>query len=95
MKPTDLHNEIFNHLITRGIRFKPRVHNDARIIMEEKDIDLIQEYEGVTHLYEVKPYKNPAKCIREGLGQLMHYCSQYYDSTENIHLIVAGPVGAN
>lgn len=82
-----IHNELQNQLYKQ----LDRDFVNQKLVMEENWIDLLQESDGVTYLYEVKPYESATKCIREGVGQLLHYCSQYYSNTKEIKLIIAGP----
>lgn len=82
-----LHNQLQNELYKQ---LDSQYEND-KLIMEENWIDLLQVSGGKTYLYEVKPYESPTKCIREGIGQLLHYCSQHFEDSRDIIFVIAGP----
>jgi hypothetical protein len=82
-----LHNQLQNELYKQ---LDDEYVND-KLIMEENWIDLLQVSGGKTYLYEVKPYESPTRCIREGIGQLLHYCSQHYEDSEDVVFVIAGP----
>jgi len=82
-----LHNKLQNELYKQ---LEDKFVND-KLIMEENWIDLLQVSGGKTYLYEVKPYDSPTRCIREGIGQLLHYCSQHFENSKNIVFVIAGP----
>ncbi len=82
-----IHNQLQNELFKK---LNNEYSND-KLIMEENWIDILQVSEGKNYLYEIKPYESPTKCIREGIGQLLHYCSQQFEDTENVILVIAGP----
>ncbi|MDA9774664.1 hypothetical protein N9B82_06865, partial [Saprospiraceae bacterium] len=68
-----VHNELQNRLFENLKSQFP----DSYLMMEEDYIDLLLKTGDQVYLYEVKPYDSPTRCIREGLGQLMYYCSQH------------------
>ena len=85
------HNELQQSLFEQ-LKLDPA---NSHITMEENFIDITQIKNSITYLYEVKPYYSVKKCIRDGIGQLIDYCSTYYSDTEKVVLIIAGPSSPN
>jgi len=87
IKVNSIHNQIQNQLYNK----LDRENSNEKLIMEENWIDLLQISDGKTFLYEVKPYSSATRCIREGIGQLLHYCSQQFEETNNVVFVIVGP----
>ncbi|HPI53505.1 MAG TPA: hypothetical protein PLU10_02365 [Chitinophagaceae bacterium] len=53
-------------------------------------IDIMRRNEKKIWYYEVKPYENILKCMREATGQLLEYVLTFGDEGKELHLVVVG-----
>lgn len=81
------HNELQNTLR----KTLEAIHGIANVAQEHKFIDLMVSSEDETILIEVKSSPSPTTCIREALGQLLHYASQLPQRENSLSFVVAGP----
>jgi hypothetical protein len=79
------HNIIQNKLF-RDLRKK---HPNDKVVMEEKFVDIFRENNKGLYFYEVKSNPSPTYCVREALGQVLHYAHKYRSSKIK-NIIVVG-----
>jgi hypothetical protein len=65
-----------------------KVHD--KVFMEKNFIDIVVEDSKETILYEVKPFPDPVKCVREGIGQSLLYYVRNYPNL-NKKIVIVGP----
>jgi hypothetical protein len=83
-----VHNELQNQLR----RILEQFHGSKEVAMEEHFVDLAVTLPGRYILFEVKSSSSPTQCIREALGQLLHYAWRTGRPQMNIEFYVVGPL---
>lgn len=82
------HNKIQNLLISELVE----IYGSESVKVEKNFIDVLVELEEKFILYEVKPYFSSDRCIREALGQVLHYGHLLKGSSDKaIEYVVVGP----
>jgi hypothetical protein len=83
-----VHNELQNQL--RNLL--EQIHGTKAVAVEEHFVDLAVTLPGRHILFEVKSSASPTQCIREALGQLLHYAWTTNHPQTNCELHVVGPL---
>jgi len=87
-----LHHRLRNRLYKTLVK----QHGGENVFLERDFVDItVQGPNGTVILYEIKPYKNVLRCVREALGQIALYA--WLDSAAEgpQHLVVVGPSNPN
>ncbi len=70
-------------------------YGEAAVKQEEGYVDLKVQLPHKTLLFEVKSSRSPVSCIREAIGQLLHYSWSLRLSGKAVAYVVVGPSLAN
>jgi hypothetical protein len=83
-----MHNELQNQLR----RILEQFHGSKAVAMEENFVDLAVTLPDRYILFEVKSSPSPTQCIREALGQILHYAWRNGHPQMNVEFYVVGPL---
>lgn len=81
------HNIVQNSFVAELIKKFPK---DEIKVEYHNRIDIMRRNEKKIWYYEVKPYENILKCMREATGQLLEYVLTFGDEGKELHLVVVG-----
>lgn len=84
---TRAHNELQNALRVR----LEKLFGASAVRQEQDNIDLSVTLPGKFILFEVKASPSPVTCLREALGQMLHYASRLSPQPSQIEFVVVGP----
>lgn len=83
-----------NHIQKKFVDYLKAKHGENNVYAELDYADVTVIHQGVTTIYEIKPYALAEDCIRVGLGQLLSYA--HFDKSGNpLKLRIVGPNPAN
>lgn len=80
-----LHNEIQNALYLELVK----KYGSNAVFIERDDVDITVEIASEIVLFEVKSSPFPHYCIREGLGQVLHYASRQTPG-KTVRVVIVG-----
>lgn len=84
---TRAHNELQNSMRARLVT----LFGESAVRQEENNIDLSVVLPGTFILFEVKASPSPVSCMREALGQMLHYAWRVAQTQPQIQYVVVGP----
>ncbi len=82
--------QIHSQIQNRFIKFLSDNSNGTLVSEFKGRIDVVMEQQDVIWFYEIKPFENAYKCIRESIGQLLDYTNRFSSSKE-IRIATVGP----
>lgn len=81
-----LHNKIQN----RFVKFLKGSYPGLLSVEYKKRVDVRREEGDTIWLYEVKPYEDAYRCVRESIGQLLDY-SYRFPTSKEVRIVTVGP----
>lgn len=85
-----IHNELQNTVY----KFLYSKYGDA-VQLEKNNIDVFVTLPNRIILVEVKSSLSPTYCLREALGQMLHYAWRDHGRFSNVSFLVVGPTSAS
>ena len=81
-----IHNKIQNSFV----RYLDSNFPERLRVEHKRRVDVLRASDDCVWLYEIKPYEDAYRCVRESIGQLLDYSFRYSDGKE-VKIITVGP----